>query len=46
MRIWGGGYRAKRKGLQGAINAGEKIRGIAKLLTIAGIFLVSARLSM
>ncbi len=46
IRIWGGDYRAKRKALQGAINAGEKIRGIEKFLTVAGIFLLGARLSM
>ncbi len=46
MRIGGEDYRVNRKALKAAINAGEKIRMIAKYLTIASIFLVGARLSM
>jgi hypothetical protein len=45
MRIWGRGYEAKRTALKGAIVAGEKIRAVSKILTIAIIFLVGARLS-
>jgi hypothetical protein len=45
MRIWGSDHEAKHAALKGAIVAGEKIRVVSKILTIAIIFLVGARLS-